>query len=97
MSPSKCLDDIKNHTRGALIRLYRQRNLVLHGGKTDSLTLRGSLRTAAKLVGAGMDRIAHGWYVQRVKPMELAARARVSVATVSSREPEACLDLLEVR
>jgi hypothetical protein len=42
-----------------LRRLYRQRNLVLHWGRMNAVGLRAALRTAAPLVGAGMDRIAH--------------------------------------
>lgn len=93
-SPRKSLDDIKTHAADAFARLYRQRNLVLHWGKTNGVALRASLRTAAPLVGAGMDRIAHGWYVQRIRPIELAARARVSLATVMS-DDIGCLRLLD--
>jgi len=64
-SPSKVLSDIQAHLADAFYRLYRQRNLVLHGGKTNSVALGGSLRTASKLVGAGMDRIAHAWWTRR--------------------------------
>jgi len=93
-SPRKTLHDVKTYVSEAFARLYRQRNLVLHWGKTNALALRASLRTAAPLVGAGMDRIAHGYYVQGVKPMELAARARVSLATVEQGNVESCLNLL---
>jgi|SRR5579871_294690 len=79
---------------GAFLRLYRQRNLVLHGGKTDGVALRASLRTAAPLVGAGMDRIAHAWYVDGLSPLELAARARISLDTVGSADSRKCVDLL---
>jgi hypothetical protein len=63
-SPSKGLADVQMHVADAFQRLYRQRNLILHGGKTNSVALRGSLRTSARLVGAGMDRITHAWYVK---------------------------------
>ena len=92
--PRKTLEDIKAHVTDAFARLYRQRNLVLHWGKTDAIALRASLRTAAPLVGAGMDRIAHGWYVNNVRPIELAARARVSLATVPDNDIGACVSLL---
>jgi len=93
-SPRQTLEDVKTYVTDAFARLYRQRNLVLHWGKTNAVALRASLRTAAPLVGAGMDRIAHGYYVQKVRPMELAARARVSLATVEQGNIESCLDLL---
>lgn len=76
-------------------RLYRQRNLILHGARLDSVALTASLRTVAKLAGAGMDRITHGCYVQQLKPMELVARANLSIALASSEEPLRCVDLLE--
>ena len=55
--------------------------MVLHWGKTDAVGLRASLRTAAPLVGAGMDRVAHAWFVEKTSPLELAARARVRLET----------------
>ncbi len=42
-----------------------------------------------------MDRIAHAWYVDNLRPIELAARARVALATVSGdTNIESCIDLL---
>lgn len=92
--PHSVLKDIESYTSGAFRRLYRQRNLVLHGGITNGVALRASLRTAAPLVGAGMDRIAHAWYVDRLSPLELAARARISLDTVGSPDSPKCVDLL---
>lgn len=37
---------------------------------------------SAPLVGAGMDRVAHGWFVENIRPIEMAARARISLQTV---------------
>jgi hypothetical protein len=92
--PHAVMKDIETYATGAFLRLYRQRNLVLHGGKTDGVALRASLRTAAPLVGAGMDRIAHAWYVDGLSPLELAARARISLDTVGSADSRKCVDLL---
>lgn len=78
-------------------RLYRQRNLILHGARLDSVALSASLRTVAKLAGAGMDRITHGSYVQRLKPLELVARANLAMAMISRDQPLDCVDLLEIR
>ncbi|HWZ32102.1 MAG TPA: hypothetical protein VNX18_12245 [Bryobacteraceae bacterium] len=93
-APSKGLLDVQTHVADTFQRLYRQRNLILHGGKTNSVALRGSLRTAAKLVGAGMDRITHAWYVKGVRPLELAARARTAIRLVPDGNPGECVDLL---
>jgi hypothetical protein len=93
-SPRKTLEDLRTHITDSFTRLYRQRNLVLHWAKTDGVALRSTLRTTAPLVGAGMDRIAHAWYVDNLRPIELAARARVALATVSDTNIESCIDLL---
>lgn len=77
-------------------RLYRQRNLILHGGRLDSVALEASLRTVAKLAGAGMDRITHGHYVQNLKPMELVAKANLGIALASRDNALDCIDLLEI-
>jgi hypothetical protein len=92
-NPSSKLADVQLHAADAFRRLYRQRNLVLHGGKTSAIALRASLRTAAPLVGAGVDRIVHARYVEALHPLELAARATVALGVVGST-PSDCVDLL---
>jgi hypothetical protein len=87
------LKDIESYTTAAFRRLYRQRNLVLHGGITNGVALPASLRTITPLVGAAMDRIAHAWYVDNLSPLELAARARISLDTVGSSGAPKCMDL----
>jgi len=95
-SPSKGLTDLHTQVADAFHRLYRERNLILHGGKTDSVALHGSLRTTAKLVGAGMDRITHAWYVKQIRPLELAARARAAILLARENDAPAFVDLLGV-
>ena len=92
--PRDVLSDIHTHAAAACRRLYRQRNLVLHAGRTDAVALRASLRTAAPLVGAGFDRIVHAHYVDGLKPLEIAARARIALATVNTLGGPSCIDLL---
>lgn len=93
--PHKKLQDIEAHARSALRRLYRQRNLVLHGGELEAVALRASLRTVAPLVGAGMDRIAHGTFVQHLEPMTLAAKARLQLDLLATPQARAISSLLE--
>jgi hypothetical protein len=93
--PSTELKTVRDTIAEAFHRLYRQRNLVLHGGRLDSVTLKASLRTVSKLAGAGMDRITHGHYVQSVRPLELVARANLSIALISKERALDCVDLLE--
>ena len=52
--PNSFLRDVESHVTVGFRRLYRQRNLVIHWGKTDAVALNATLRTAAPLVGAGM-------------------------------------------
>jgi hypothetical protein len=92
--PHPALKDIEGYTTSAFRRLYRQRNLVLHGGITNGVALHASLRTVTPLVGAGMDRIAHAWYIDSLSPLELAARARISLDTVGAPHARKCVDLL---
>lgn len=93
-NPQKKLNDINNHLSTVFRGLYRNRNIVLHGGKTDAVGLRSSLRNAAPLVGAGMDRIAHAWFVEGTEPVQVAARAGVRLATAGAPDGPGLVDLL---
>jgi hypothetical protein len=93
-NPTPELKAIRELIASAFQRLYRQRNLILHGGFTSSIALAGSLRTASKLAGAGMDRIVHGLYVNNVEPLELVARANLGIDLIDPNHPERCVDLL---
>ncbi|GAB3285782.1 hypothetical protein GCM10027456_81410 [Kineosporia babensis] len=64
-------------------RLYRQRNLIIHAGQLTSCALRGSLRTAAPLVGAGVDTAVRAATIDGVPPLELAARAEIRLAAAA--------------
>jgi hypothetical protein len=92
--PAGALNDIREYVRFAFRRLYRQRNLVLHGGKTNAVALRACLRTAIPLIGAGMDRISHAHYVEKLPPLAMAARAQIALSTINSRIPVSCANLL---
>lgn len=93
--PGSELKTIRDSISEAFHRLYRQRNLVLHGGRLNSVALKASLRTVSKLAGAGMDRITHAHYVLSMRPLELAARANISIALITKARPLDCVDLLE--
>jgi hypothetical protein len=93
-APPTALDDIQQHVAGTFRRMYRQRNLVLHGGRTNPVALRSCLRTCAPLVGAGMDRIAHNYYVNGIRPLITAAQARNALVTLPGRKPRDCADML---
>lgn len=96
-APRATLGRIAGYVADSFRRLYRQRNLVMHGGKTEfeAVALQASLRTAATLIGAGFDRIAHAWFLHGVTPVDLAARADVRLCLCRADGVEA-VDLLEV-
>ncbi len=93
-NPQVKLADIQTHACDTFRRLYRQRNLVLHGGRTTAVALRACLRTVAPLVGAGIDRVVHARYVDHLRPLELAARAKIGLCTIGPHFPASCVDLL---
>jgi tRNA U34 5-methylaminomethyl-2-thiouridine-forming methyltransferase MnmC len=92
--PREQLEDICDHVHRAFRRYYRQRNLVLHWGKTNPVALRACLRTGTPLLAAGVDRVAHAWFVDGMDPVRLSqqARSRIERSQHSGRE---ITDLLE--
>lgn len=94
-NPRPVLGDVAGAFRIALRRLYRTRNIVLHGGATQGVALEASLRTAAPLVGAGLDRIVHAAYAEDLDPLDLAARAEVALKLVNGETGLSVVDLLE--
>ncbi len=80
--PSTTLGRINRYLRASFRRLYRQRNIVLHGGSTRSIALAATVRTAGPLVGAALDRLAHGHTVSGIAPLDLASRAELALRVV---------------
>jgi hypothetical protein len=95
-SPREQMFAIRDYIHDTFARLYRQRNLILHAGKTQAVALRSTLRAASPLVGAGLDRIAHGRFAGNLKPLQLAGRARTAIENLTTDEPLRCVDLLGV-
>lgn len=90
------LSGIQAYIAGSLRRLYNQRNLVMHGGSFQSCALRTALRTTPPLVGAGLDRIANGYYGEpSLGPFDLAARAEIELQLFSRPGGRWLVDLLE--
>jgi hypothetical protein len=85
-SPKSAVNDVRVIAEDPLKRLYRHRNLVLHGGRTDAIALRSTLRVATPLVSAAMDRIAHAWYTDRTEPLRLAAIAEMRLDRLETAE-----------
>lgn len=96
-NPRSELNDAVRAFRIALRRLYRTRNIVLHGGSTQGVALNAALRTAAPLVGAGLDRITHAVMTEGIDPLHLAARAELALRMVGGETGLAPIELLEPR
>lgn len=94
-SPRDGLAKVRSYAGGVFSRLYRQRNLTLHGGLVSGDGRRSTARVAAPLVAAGIDRIAHAWFVETTPPLELAARAQLNLELVGSGAGSHVTALLE--
>lgn len=86
---------VQRRAAASLRRLYRHRNLVVHGGQTAGPALATALRVAAPLVGAGLDRITHAALVNNHRPLELAARARFEIHRAGAAHAPSLTGLLE--
>lgn len=95
--PRSVLREVTTAFKIALRRLYRTRNIVLHGGSTQSVVLHATLRTAAPLLGAGLDRITHAATVEGIDPLHLAARAELALCLVGGETGLSPVELLEPR
>jgi hypothetical protein len=93
--PGATLGRIKGYVDTALRRLYRQRNLVLHAGRTDSVAMISTLRTAPPLVGAGLDRLVHAALTSpNFDELRLVARAHAELRMVGKPGGPHVADLL---
>lgn len=93
-NPKEQMEDVVSHVHRAFRRYYRQRNLVLHWGRTNPVALRACLRTGTPLLTAGIDRIAHAWFVHGLEPIQLAVRAQ-SRLELANRPNRNVTDFLE--
>lgn len=95
--PRNTLKRVARYAGDAFRRLYRQRNLVLHAAKTESVALQPTLRTVPPLVGAGVDRIVHGALANPpVSSRELVARAFAEIDLAGTDGGVHVVDLLGV-
>ncbi|GIH05841.1 hypothetical protein Rhe02_39080 [Rhizocola hellebori] len=80
--PHEVIKGVVGQCEDAFRRLYRQRNLIVHAGDLTSIALSGTLRTVPPIVGAGIDRVFHNATSAGLSPLELSAKADVSIAGV---------------
>lgn len=88
---------VQRYLEQSFLRLLRLRNRVMHGGSAESAVTPAVVATVPALVGAGVDRIAHGLLSAqpRTLPLELAARAEVNLEQAVSGAFPVLATLLE--
>lgn len=90
------MDRVRGYYRDAFRRLYMQRNLLLHGGRFDSVALPATMRTLPPLVAAGLDRLVHGAMQDPpTDPFGLAARAENELTLLGKPEARSIHRMLE--
>lgn len=95
-NPAEVMARIKGYFCDAFRRLYSQRNLMLHGGRFDSVALPATMRTVPPLVAAGLDRLVHAeLQVPRTDPFRLAARAENELAMLGHNDARSMHRLLD--
>ncbi|WP_037239696.1 hypothetical protein [Rhodococcus wratislaviensis] len=79
-------------------RLYRKRNMIVHGGQNRESNLHSISETLAPLIGAGIDRIIHVGLKFGVPPIQMSATAQARLHCLTPADESGAgnlLDLLE--
>lgn len=84
--PAKVLMQVSGYVEASLRRMYRCRNVIVHGGSTRGDVLDSTLRVVAPLVGATLDRLTHAHLVLGIEPLQLATRADLAISMASDQE-----------
>lgn len=84
-NPGDVLNQVSMYIEMSLRRMYRCRNVIVHGGATRGDVLDATLRVVAPLVGATLDRLTHAHLVQKTEPLHLATRADIAISMASDR------------
>lgn len=94
--PATKLRNVERYVSETFRRLYTQRNLIMHASSFRSVTLRATLRTAPRLVAAGVDRIVDAYTAApRVEPVALAARAEAELGLLGTPASRRLCELLD--
>ncbi|MEC4765141.1 integrase [Mycobacterium sherrisii] len=97
-NPRREITNIVDILTREFTRLYRKRNMVVHGGQIHGANLHSISDTLTPLIGAGIDRIVNAELQFGVPPIELSAisEARVDyLRPTTSDSGGGLLDLLE--
>ncbi|RYD13988.1 MAG: integrase [Lysobacteraceae bacterium] len=97
-NPRQEVEKITDILTREFTRLYRKRNMIVHGGQIHESNLHSISEVLAPLIGAGIDRVINVGLKTGVRPIELSAIAesRVHYLTPASEsDPGNLLNLLE--
>lgn len=94
-SPAAVLGRVNGYLEQAFLRLYRQRNHLMHAGQRRSVALEPTLRTTPSLVGAVLDRVVHAHVSEGLSPGGLTARAITELQLVGTPGGRSHHELLE--
>lgn len=83
--PAPVLDEAHKYIEASVRRMYRCRNVIVHGGTTRGDVPDSTLRVVAPLVGAALDRLTHAHLVVGTDPLRLANRAEVAISMASDQ------------
>ena len=96
--PKAQLERISEILTREFTRLYRKRNMIVHGGQIHESNLQAISDTLAPLIGAGVDRIVHHGLKSNISPIELSAVAQTRLqylTPTTATDPGNILDVLE--
>ena len=91
--PKKGLQEVTAYLETSFRRLYRARNIIVHGGSTASVALPATLRVTAPLVAAALDRIAYSYLSKGREPLVAASRAELAIGLLDSEFSKELVDL----
>ncbi|SIN17553.1 Uncharacterised protein [Mycobacteroides abscessus subsp. abscessus] len=97
-NPRQEVNNVTDILSREFTRLYRKRNMVVHGGQIRGANLHSISETLTPLIGAGIDRIVHAQLQFGIPPIELSAMAEARVDYLSPTTSDSgggLLDLLE--
>lgn len=83
--PKDTMERIRGYYKDSFRRLYYQRNLVMHAGRFDSVSLSSTVRILPILTAAGVDRIIRAHFANRgTDAIGFAARAKIELDLLGS-------------
>ncbi len=97
-NPRSEIEKIRSILTREFTRLYRKRNMTVHGGHITGVNLHSVSELLTPLIGAGIDRVVHVGLKFDVTPIQMSAtaEARLNYLVPATREnPGNLLDILE--